>query len=186
MLQLIGLILGGVIVVVVAVGIVFVAGMRGKWPMVLRAVRRINRAFVNPRMLKSAGTPGAYASVIHHVGRTTGRGYETPVAAEPTDDGFVIALPYGTTSNWVKNVIASGSATIVDEGVTHRVDRPEIVPLATMIDHFPVKDRRGLARFRVDQCMRLRRVDRVGPSGQAAEGEAGVGLRRPEERGRRR
>jgi deazaflavin-dependent oxidoreductase (nitroreductase family) len=133
--------------------------MRRKSPTVLRLVRRFNRAFVNPRVLATAGTPGAYASVICHVGRRTGRRYRTPVVAEQTGDGFVIALPYGTTANWVKNVLVSGSATIVDEGTTYRVDQPEIVPLARMADYFPMKNRRSFGRFRVDQCLRLRRTD---------------------------
>ena len=176
-LSVIGVILGGLIVALAAVGVVFVAGMRKKSPTVLRTVRRFNRAVVNPHMLATAGTPGAYASVIRHVGRRTGRAYETPVVAEPTGNGFVIALPYGTTANWVKNVLASGSATIVDEGTTYRVDRPEVVPLGLMADHFPAKDRRTLARFRVDQCVRLRRVDPLGPltplAGRAPEIGAG-------------
>jgi hypothetical protein len=161
MLTLIAMVLGAVVIAFVATGIVFFVGMRGKSPTVRRAVRRFNRAVVNPRVLATAGTPGAYASVIRHVGRTTGRRYQTPVVAEPTDDGFVIALPYGTTSNWVKNVLASGSAILVDEGTAYRVDRPELVPIALTADHFPVKDRRNLARFRVDQCLRLRRADQI-------------------------
>jgi deazaflavin-dependent oxidoreductase (nitroreductase family) len=164
------MIFGGVVVALALIGIVFVAGMRRKSPAVLRTVRRFNRVIVNPRTLATAGTPGAYASVIGHVGRRTGRPYRTPVVAEPTDDGFVIALPYGTTSNWVKNVLARGSATLVDEGATYRVDRPEIVPLALMADHFPTKDRRNFARFRVDQCLRLRRTDHHERSLAAASG----------------
>jgi deazaflavin-dependent oxidoreductase (nitroreductase family) len=159
----IGLVLGGAIVAIAVIGVVVAVGMRRRSPAALEAVRRFSRAVVNPRVMKTAGTPGAYASVVHHVGRTTGRSYETPVAAEPTDDGFVIALPYGTMSNWVKNVVASGSATITDEGATYRVDRPQLLPLVEMIDHFPEKDRRGLARFRVDQCLRVRAVDRLEP-----------------------
>src|SRR6267143_1895106 len=41
---------------------------------------------------------------------------------------FVMKLPYGRNTDWLKNVLASGSATIVHEGNTYRVDRPEIVP----------------------------------------------------------
>ena len=159
MLQLAGVVLAGLVVVVAAIGVVFVVGMRKKSPAVLGAVRRFSRSVVNPRMLATAGTPGAYASLIHHVGRTTGRDYRTPVVAEPTGDGFVIALPYGTTSNWVRNVLASGSATIVHEGATYRVDRPEVVPLALMDEYFPAKERRSHARFKVNQGLRLRRVD---------------------------
>jgi len=159
MLSLIAMIVGGLIVALAAIAIVFVTGMRRKSPTVRRTVRRFIRAFVNPRMLATAGTPGAYASVIRHVGRMTGRVYRTPVVAELTGDGFVIALPYGTTANWVRNVLVSGSATLVHEGTTYRVDRPEILPLALMADHFPAKDRRNHDRFKVDQCLRVRRID---------------------------
>jgi hypothetical protein len=77
----------------------FVFGMRAKSPVVLRAVRRFNHRFINPRQLKTAGTPGAYAGVIRHVGRRSGRVFETPVGPFATDDGFVIALPYRTSSD---------------------------------------------------------------------------------------
>lgn len=160
MWRLIATIVGGVIVVLAVIGVVFFVGMRNKSPRVLRTVRRFNRRVMNPRMLATAGTRGAYASVIHNVGRSTSRVYQTPVVAEPTADGFVIALPYGTSANWVKNVLASGSATVVHEGTTYRVDRPELVPMALVADAFPVKDRRNHDRFKVDQCLRLRRIDR--------------------------
>lgn len=100
------MLLVGLVLVLVAIGIVFMVGMRTKSPPVLHAVRRFNRAFTNPRAMKKAGTPGAYASVIRHVGRTTGRPYETPVEAFATDDGFLIALPYGSDADWLKNVLA--------------------------------------------------------------------------------
>jgi len=38
--------------------------------------------------MKTAGTPGAYAGAITHVGRRSGRVYETPVGPFATDDGF--------------------------------------------------------------------------------------------------
>jgi deazaflavin-dependent oxidoreductase (nitroreductase family) len=149
--------IAGMLLVLVATGIVFVAGMRTKSPLVLDTVRRTGRA-MRPLALKSAGTPGAYASVIRHVGRTTGRAYETPVGAVAIDDGFVIALPYGPNTDWLKNVVASGSATIVDEGSTHDVDRPEVLPMAEADHYFSRQDRRAHGVFGVDQCLRVRRL----------------------------
>jgi deazaflavin-dependent oxidoreductase (nitroreductase family) len=148
----------GVLLVLVAIGTVFVAGMRTKSPLVLNTVRRIGRA-TKPLALKAAGTPGAYASVVRHVGRTTGRSYETPVGAVATEDGFVIALPYGPNTDWLKNVLASGSATIVDKGHTYRVDRPQVVPLTVAALHFSPADQRAHRLFGVDQCLRVRRVE---------------------------
>ena len=159
----------GLLLVLVVVGILFLVGMRKKSPTVLRAVRRFNRAFTNPRQMKTAGTPGAYASVIRHVGRTSGRPYETPVGTFATDDGFVIALPYGSDPDWLKNVLASGSATIVAEGHTYRVDRPELVPTAAATPHLPRSEQRNLRLFAVDQCLQVRRSEPDEASSQAAD-----------------
>ena len=147
------------LVVVLAIGTVFFVGMRTKSPLVQNIVRRFNRAFGNPHQMKTAGTPGAYASVIRHVGRKTGRPYETPVVPFATDDGFVIALPYGPGTDWIKNVLATGSATIVTEGETWSVDRPEVVPIAEAAPYMPAKEQRSLGRFAVDRCLRVHRVD---------------------------
>ncbi len=149
----VGALVAGLILLLLA----FVFGMRAKSPVVLRAVRRFNRRFMNPRQMKTAGTPGAYAGVIRHVGRRSGRVYETPVGPFATDDGFVIALPYGTSSDWVKNVLAAGSATLITEGETYEVDDPEIVPLSDVVDVLPSKERRNLRLFRVEQALRARR-----------------------------
>lgn len=176
MLRVIATLVVGLVVVLVTIGIVFMVGMRTKSPGVLHAVRRFNRAFTNPRAMNDAGTPGAYASVIRHVGRTTGRPYETPVGAFATDDGFVIALPYGSDTDWLKNVLASGSAIIVDEGNTCRVDQPELVPTAVAAPHLPPKEQRNLRLFAVDQCLRVRRVEPEESQDVASPGRRGVQL----------
>jgi deazaflavin-dependent oxidoreductase (nitroreductase family) len=159
MLRRTAALLAALFLALVTIFVVFLVGMRTKSPPVLKAVRKFNRAVSNPRQMESAGTPGAYASVIRHGGRTSGRPYETPVGAVATDDGFVITLPYGSHADWLKNVLASGSATIVDEGHTYRVDQPEIIPMEAAATHFPRKEQRNLRLFGVDQCLRVRRVE---------------------------
>jgi deazaflavin-dependent oxidoreductase (nitroreductase family) len=148
---------GSLVLVVSVTGIVFVTGMRAKSPAVVNGVRRLGRA-MRPLAIKSAGGPGASASVVHHVGRTSGRSYSTPVGAVPTDDGFVIALPYGLSADWLKNVLSRGSATIAHDGNTYDVDRPEVVPLAAVEHHFSPNDQRAHRLFGVDQCLRVRRT----------------------------
>jgi deazaflavin-dependent oxidoreductase (nitroreductase family) len=139
------------------VGIVFVVGMRSKSPAVLNTVRRISRA-TKPFVLKTAGQAGVSTSVVRHVGRTSGREYETPVSALPTDDGFVIALPYGPNTDWLRNVLAAGSATVVDQGTTWSVDEPEVVPTSEAEPHLPPDTLRALRLFRVEECLRVRRA----------------------------
>ena len=142
----------------VVLATVFLLGMRSKSPAVLDRVRRFNRAVTNPRVLRSAGSPGASASVIRHVGRASGRSYQTPVGPFAVGDDFVIALPYGPGADWVRNVLANGSATIVHEGQTVAVHQPEVVSTADVVRDLPSSEQRTLRLFRVDQCLRVRRA----------------------------
>ena len=103
-----------------------------------------------------AGTGDAYASVVRHVGRTSGRSYETPVHAVANDGGFAIALPYGPGSDWVKNVLALGTAAIIYGGRTYSVDEPEIVPLAEATLNFTPRERLAHRLFGVKECLIVR------------------------------
>lgn len=149
---------GALFVALAAIALIYLVGMRAKSPIVVGPLVRLQRAVINPRQLRSAGTPGAYAGVIRHRGRASGRLYETPVGIVAVDDGFLVALVYGSRTNWLRNVLANGSAMIVHEGRTYQVDRPEIVPMASVADRFPASDQRGFRLLGVDQCLRLRRV----------------------------
>jgi len=131
--------------------------MREKSPAIQNAVRRASRAS-KPRVLRTAGTPGSGTAVVRHVGRTTGRAFETPVAVTAVADGFVVALPYGAGADWVRNVLARGSAVVVVDGDTHDVHRPEVVPMTAIEDAFSPTDQRVHRLFKVDQCLQVRRV----------------------------
>lgn len=133
----------------------FIAGMRYKLPFVLDGVRRMNRRFLNPRQMRTAGTPGAYAGIMGHIGRTSGREYQTPVGIVEIEDAFIIVLPYGTRPDWVKNVLAAGTATLTHEGSTHTADRPEVIPLIAVLEHLNESDQRAHSWFNVNQCLRL-------------------------------
>jgi deazaflavin-dependent oxidoreductase (nitroreductase family) len=170
---------GALFVGLAAIALVYVVGMRRKSPLVLSPLIRLQRAVINPRQLRSAGTPGAYAAVIRHRGRTSGRPYETPVGAVATDDGFVIALVYGSRTQWLQNVVASGSATIVHEGHTHQVDRPEIIPMQTVESLFTAGDQQGFRLLRVDQALRVRRVGPAGSSAQLTDAPSVEGVTGP-------
>jgi deazaflavin-dependent oxidoreductase (nitroreductase family) len=150
-------------------GVVAVIGMRRKWPPVLDALRMINRR-TKPIVLASAGQEGAYASVVKHAGRSSGRLYETPVVAAATEDGFVIALPYGSNTDWLKNVLAQGSATIVTGGSAYEVDQPKVIGLEEAAPYFQARDRRMQRQFGVAEWLRLRRItDReTGPASEHA------------------
>jgi deazaflavin-dependent oxidoreductase (nitroreductase family) len=138
--------------------VLLVVGMRWKLSPVLDAVRRVNRSVTNPRVMRTAGTAGEQTSVIQHVGRKSGRAYRTPVDIVPTRTGFLVALPYGTQADWLQNVLAAGSATVVTNGERLDVDGPTIVATADVADLIPSRTLRTLTLFGVDECLHLRRA----------------------------
>lgn len=148
---------GAVVGIAVVLLSVLVAGMRWKLPPVIDAVRWMNRSLTNPRVMRTAGSSGTQTSVIRHVGRTSGRTYETPVDVIATSDGFLIALPYGTRADWVRNVLAAGSATIVSQGESVDVEAPIIAATAEVAGQLPARTLRTLSLFGVTECLHLQR-----------------------------
>jgi len=126
--------------------------MRGSLQNALRLFTRATR----PLALRSAGKQGSGTSVVRHVGRRSGRTYETPVVAVQHDDRFLIALPYGERTDWLKNVLDSGSAAIVTNGHTYEVDRPEVIPMAEATAYFRPREQRMHRQFRVDAALQVR------------------------------
>jgi len=151
-------ILAGLAIGLLVLTTVFVLGMRTKSPLVLRPLFAISRRWLNPWQLRRAGRPGAYASIIRHRGRRTGRPYETPVGVVPMDDDFLVMLPYGSNTQWLRNVLAAGEATLVTEGQTVHVDRPETIRFSDVEERFSASDRWSSRLFAVTECLLLRRV----------------------------
>src|SRR3954452_17848988 len=68
---------------------------------------------VTTRVARSGHGP---FSLVRHVGRRSGRSYETPVILAEVPDGFVAELTYGPDVDWYKNVVAAGGCTVVHHG----------------------------------------------------------------------
>lgn len=152
----------------------FTLSFRHRFGPVLTAIRRLNRRVLNPRQLRQAGQPGTWASVVQHVGRRTGTPYRTPVVAVPTAEGFAIVLPYGPGTDWARNVVAAGSATLQHDGRTVAVDQPTVVPIAEVDHLFERSERRQHRAFGLREALLLRRSDEV-----AATAAAGTALAQP-------
>lgn len=82
--------------------------------------------FVNPVTSKVAGWAPGFGLVTHE-GRTSGRTYTTPVNVFRDGDGFRFVLTYGSSANWVRNVLAAGGCRLRTRNRTFRLVEPEIV-----------------------------------------------------------
>lgn len=161
----IGLAVVGLVVVGVGLWLVLLVSMRTKYQPVLTFVRRMNRRVANPRVLTTAGQAGSSTAVIHHVGRSSATPYRTPIGVVDTADGFVVVLPYGTSPDWLKNVVAAGSAVLEVDGRTHHVDAPKVVGAADVGAHFSRKDEFVRRLYGVDQFLVLRQAGADVPVG---------------------
>jgi deazaflavin-dependent oxidoreductase (nitroreductase family) len=94
-----------------------------------RAFRKVGRT-VNPFIVPMARRVPPLA-VIHHVGRRSGRAYQTPVMAFPTGDGWVVALFYGDDVQWLQNARGPGGVTLTRSGERHEVSQVRQLDAAT-------------------------------------------------------
>lgn len=147
--------LGTTIVIVAAPLAALVLALRTKWEPGVTFVRRLGRDRLNRGAMRTAGTPGASAQVIRTVGRRSGRPYRTPIGLRRTRSGWIVTLPYGTTPDWLKNLLAAGSAEVEAEGEVRAVTSPRVVPRNDVMHLLGTGDRAVAHLFGVDEFLLL-------------------------------
>ena len=95
-------------------------------------------------------------ATLGHVGRRSGRAYETPVVARPTPDGFLIPLPFGPSTQWAQNLLATGRGELRQAGRSFAIDRPEIIEREAADAFLPWLIRVASRRFGIRQYVRVR------------------------------
>ena len=119
-------------------------------------VARINRTVTNPVVRRFAGRSPGFA-IVEHIGRSSGRRYRTPVNIVRLENGFLIALTYGSTSDWVRNVFAAGGATLVYRDERIAVVNPRIIEEEGSHTAFPAVVRAALKVLDVRKYLELDR-----------------------------
>ena len=104
--------------------------------MSLNRIRTFNKHFTNRITRRFASFSHGPFAVIRHVGRRSGKPYETPIMVEPTAEGFVIALTYGESVDWYRNVLAAGHSTMLWHGREYALGKPEPVAVQTALPLF--------------------------------------------------
>ena len=114
----------------------------------------INKRVFNPRALRN----GKW-QVIQHVGRSSGRPYRTPLEALPVDDGYVFMLVYGAQSDWVRNVLAAGRATLEVDGDTVELVEPTVITGDEAFERLPPGTKRPPRLLMIDEFLAMRRAE---------------------------
>jgi deazaflavin-dependent oxidoreductase (nitroreductase family) len=103
-------------------------------------------------------------SLIRHVGRTSGRTYETPVILVRVPEGFIAELTYGDRVDWYRNVVADGRCVVVYQGREYRANGVENCSPDRGRGAFPVPFRQILKATGRHE-FRLLRIDDSHPVG---------------------
>jgi deazaflavin-dependent oxidoreductase (nitroreductase family) len=118
-------------------------------------VRILLKYTLNPLTRRLAHSPFGPFSLIRHVGRRSGKQYETPVIVGLAADGFVIELTYGYDVDWYKNVLAAGRCTIVWHGKDYAIDKIEPLDTETGMSAFPLLARLILRAIRRQHFVKM-------------------------------
>ncbi len=109
---------------------------------------RMNKYTFNPRELKKGVRPA-----IIHVGRTSGREYQTPLDAHRVDGGYLFVPVYGVQSDWVRNVLAAGSARLRVDGDEVALTKPRLIDQEAAFALLPAATERPPKWLKLEQYL---------------------------------
>ena len=103
---------------------------------------------LNPLTRRLARSSIGPFCIVQHVGRKSGKRYETPIIAAPVQDGFVIELTYGPDVDWYRNIVAAGGCTLLLHSKRYIIDRIEPLDTETGNAAYPLPQRLVLRLLR--------------------------------------
>ncbi|HVU14526.1 MAG TPA: nitroreductase family deazaflavin-dependent oxidoreductase [Phototrophicaceae bacterium] len=121
----------------------------------LYRMRSFNKRVLNRLTGRIAHSSHGFFAIVKHVGRRSGKAYETPIIVAPVANGFVIALTYGTQVDWYRNVTAAGRCELIYHQRDYAVDQIEPLPLEQARPLFPAPLQLILRAQHVNQFIRL-------------------------------
>ena len=119
-----------------------------------RTIARLNRYVANPVLRRIARVAPGFG-IVHHIGRTSGRIYTTPVNVFRENEDYVIALTYGSQSDWAKNVLVAGGCDLETRGRTVHLVNP-VLEIDRRKDWAPLPVKLVLRIIGVNDVLRLR------------------------------
>jgi deazaflavin-dependent oxidoreductase (nitroreductase family) len=133
-----------------------------------KRLARFNRLVTNRVVGPVARRLPGFA-IVSHVGRRSGRVYRTPVNLYRAEGRYVIALTYGSDSQWVLNVLAAGAVDLETRGQRLHLVGPEVIHDAQR-SLVPTSVRQILRLVNVSEFMLLQRAGTDPMNAESATG----------------
>jgi deazaflavin-dependent oxidoreductase (nitroreductase family) len=120
-----------------------------------RWLARLNRDVTNRMAVKSGSWP-----LLVHVGRVSGQTYRTPLGVYPVEGGYLFTVNYGTRTDWARNVVHAGRASLEMEGETIALKDPRLVDVDTGYGMLSSDAKVPPSFVGVEQCLVVSSSDR--------------------------
>jgi hypothetical protein len=124
-----------------------------------RAWFRVLDHTLNPLTIRAAKAGRGPFSLVKHVGRKSGKQYETPIIVAPVAGGFVVELTYGDDVAWYRNTVAANGCVLVVDGVDHVIDGVQPMSAAEGLAAYPPSRRAILKLLRRRHFVLFREAD---------------------------
>jgi deazaflavin-dependent oxidoreductase (nitroreductase family) len=118
-------------------------------------VRYFNKYVLNRLTGKIARASWGPFSMVYHVGRRSGKPYQTTIIAIPTTGSFVVALTYGPNVDWYRNVTAAGRCGILWHHHEYAIEKIEPMEIKTALPYFPALERAILRLVGIQNYVRM-------------------------------
>lgn len=128
----------------------------------LNGIRIFNKYIFNRITLLFAGKRKVPFSIVRHIGRQSGRTYETPVLASYVGEMVLIPLSYGENVDWLRNILAQDGCELCWQNRWMRAIHPLVIDSKTAITILPEKRRKLFERFKLEKFLRMQLSNSIG------------------------
>ena len=119
-------------------------------------MRYVAKHVINRMTIRNAGAEKSQFAIMRHVGRRSGKEFETPIMVERLGDDFVIALTYGPKVDWYRNLQATGKGTLIWHGKAYAIEKVEPLDCNVGLSMHPLHKRAILRIMKVQNFVRLK------------------------------
>jgi deazaflavin-dependent oxidoreductase (nitroreductase family) len=109
----------------------------------------------NPGNIRAVERGQSRWAVVHHVGRRSGKRYDTPIDAQLIANGVVICLVYGAGADWCRNIVAAGGCTLTTNGRELRLNAPMVITMEAAAPLLSPERARFWRTIGIEHCLRL-------------------------------
>ncbi len=140
--------------------------------MLPKRIRIFNKYVTNRVFRGFASVSHGPFAIIRHLGRRSGKPYETTIMVWRMGGSFAIALTYGPDVDWYRNIRAAGGGTVFWHKKAYAIGKPEPIDANTALTAFPAIFRLILRRFGTHDFVEVKIIE---PSTATVEETASTG-----------